>query len=180
MNLQHLAHTLKNETYGYVPHWYALYTRSRHEKFIHAELEKRRIESLLPVRFIKRKWSDRTVTVEEPLFKSYLFVKGNILKFTDVLKTKGAVKFVSAGAYPIPIREAVIESLRTIIQPDIVLDPFPYLKTGNKVYVKSGIFKGIEGFVVRKNEKKCRLVISIDALMASVSVEIDACLVEKL
>ena len=160
--------------------WYALYTRSRHEKYIHAELEKKRIESFLPLRFIKRRWSDRTVTVEEPLFKSYLFVKANLLEFSDVLKTKGAVKFVSAGLNPISIHENVITSLQNVIQPDINVDPFPYLRAGDRVYVKSGIFKGTEGFVLRKNDKKCRLVISIDALMASVSVEVDSCLVEKL
>ncbi|MGH7889926.1 MAG: UpxY family transcription antiterminator [Thermodesulfobacteriota bacterium] len=162
------------------PHWYALFTRSRHEKFIYLELEKRRIESFLPIRFLKRKWSDRTVTVEEPLFKSYLFVKTNILGFSDVLKTKGAVKLVSAGANPIPIGENVIASLRNVIQPEIVLDPFPYLRSGDRVYVKSGIFKGTEGFIVRKNDKKCRLVISIEAIMASVSVEVDSCLVERI
>ena len=162
------------------PRWYALYTKSRHEKFIHSELEKKRIESFLPLRFIKRRWSDRTVTVEEPLFKSYIFVKTAFLKSTEVLKTKGAVKFVMAGDQPVPVEESVILSLQTIIQPDINLDPFPYISQGDRVYVRSGIFKGIEGFVIRKNDKKCRLVISVNALMASVSVEVDSCLVEKL
>ncbi len=159
--------------------WYALYTKSRYEKFIHGELGKKRIESFLPLRFIKRRWSDRTVTVEEPLFKSYLFVKANAFKFTDVLKTKGAVKFVTAGIQPVSIEDSVIQSLQIVTQPEAILDPFPYLKQGDRVYVRSGLFKGMEGFVVRKNEKKCRLVISIDALMASVSLEVDSCLVER-
>jgi transcription antitermination factor NusG len=167
-------------TDSFTTNWYALYTRSRHEKSIHAELGKKRIESFLPVRFVKRKWTDRTVTLEEPLFKSYLFVKTCLPQFSDVLMTKGSVKFVSAGMDPIPLRESVITSLRNIIQPEIALDPFPYLKSGDRVYVKSGLFRGTEGFIVRKDDRKCRLVISIDALMASVSIEVDSCLVEKL
>jgi len=159
--------------------WYALYTKSRHEKFIDSELKKRRIESFLPLRNIKRRWSDRTVTIEEPLFKSYLFVKTGVLNSREVLKTKGAVKFVSAGAQPVPIQENVILSLRNAVQNNMALDPFPYLSQGDRVIVRSGIFKGIEGFILRKDDKKCRLVISIDALMASVSVEVDSCLVEK-
>jgi transcription antitermination factor NusG len=94
--------------------------------------------------------------------------------------TKGSVRFVSAGMDPIPVQESVITSLRNVIQPEIALDPFPYLKSGDRVYVKSGLFKGTEGFIVRKDDRKCRLVISIDALMASVSIEVDSCLVEKL
>lgn len=162
------------------PRWFALYTRSRHEKFVSSELEKRRVESFLPLRFIKRRWSDRTVTVEEPLFKSYVFVKTDFFKFLDVLKTKGAVRFVSAGLKPVPVEEGVIASLRNLSHPDIIVDPFPYLKEGDRVYIRSGIFKGTEGFVVRKNDKKCRIVISINAIMASVSLEVDSCLVEKL
>ncbi len=160
-------------------HWYALYTKSRHEKFIDCELQKRRIESFLPLRSIKRRWSDRTVTVEEPLFKSYIFVRTHFLNTGEVLKTKGAVKFVGAGSRLVPIQENVISSLRNAVQNNIALDPFPYLNPGDRVFVKSGIFKGMEGYILRKNDKRCRLVISIDALMASVSMEVDSCLVEK-
>ena len=159
--------------------WYALYTKSRHEKLINSELQKRRIESFLPLRKIKKRWSDRTVTTEEPLFKSYLFVKTDRLQASEVLKAKGAVNFVASRGHFISVDENVITSLRTIIDNEIAADPFPYLTVGDRVYVRSGIFKGIEGFVVRKDNQKCRLVISITAIMASISVEIDADLVEK-
>jgi len=167
-------------TYDLNPHWYALYTKSCHEKFIRSELDKRKIESYLPVKHLKRRWSDRTVTTEEPLFKSYLFVKTDLYHFTDVLKVKGAVKFVSAGTAPVPIQNTIIDSLRMVVQPGVDLDPFPYLKQGDRVYVRSGLFKGLEGFIVRKDNDKCRLVISVNALMASISVQVDSSLVEKL
>ncbi len=160
--------------------WYALYTKSRHEKHISEELDKRNIESFLPLRKIKRRWSDRIKTIEEPLFKSYLFVKTELpARKTDVLKIKGAVKFVSAGADPISIDESVIQTLQNLIQHDIAIDPFPYLEKGDRVVIKSGPFKDTEGFIVRKDEKKCRLVISIAAIKSSVAVEIDAYLVDK-
>ena len=165
---------------SYEDKWYALYTKSRHEKFIYAEMQKKKIEAFLPLRFIKKRWSDRTVTIEEPLFKGYLFIKANQLTFSDIIRTKGAVKLVAAGAAPVSIHESVIASLKNVIQPNIIVDPFPYLKQGDRVYVKSGLFKGTEGFVFRKNDKKCRLIISVDAIGASISVELDSCLVEKL
>ncbi len=160
-------------------HWYALYTKSRHEKLIDGELQKRRIECFLPLRRIKKRWSDRTVTVEEPLFKSYVFVKGAPQELREALKTKGAVKFISAASAPVPVRQAVIDALKNIVLQDLAVDPFPYLDVGARVGVQSGIFKGIEGHVVRKDSKRCRLVVSIDALKASISVEVDACLVEN-
>jgi transcription antitermination factor NusG len=160
--------------------WYALYTRSRHEKHINGELDKRNIESFLPTRKVKRRWSDRIKTIEEPLFKSYIFVKAELpARKTDILKLKGAVKFVSAGTDPVSIEEKTIQSLRNIVGQDIAMDPFPYLEKGDRVVVKSGPFKDTEGFIIRKDDKKCRLVISIAAIKSSVAVEIDAYLVDK-
>lgn len=162
-----------------MPNWYALYTKSRHEKFIGEELSRRRIESFLPTRKIKRRWSDRTVTIEEPLFTSYIFVKTDLVNKTDTLRIKGAVRFVSAGVSPVPIEEGVIHSLKNIIQNEIPIDPFPYLDKGDRVCVKSGPFKGTEGFILLKDNKRCRLVVSVAAIKSSIAVEIDSYLVEK-
>lgn len=160
--------------------WYALYTKSRHEKLVTNELAKNRIVSFLPELTIRRKWSDRTVTIQEPLFKSYVFVKADARSAQEALKARGAVRFVTAGSKPVPIQESVIQALQTAVSQNISIDPFPYLTQGDRVYVRSGVFKGTEGFIVRKDEKKCRLVISIDAIMSSISLEIDASVVEKI
>lgn len=160
--------------------WLALYTKSRHEKFIQAALQKKGIASYLPVRKIQRRWSDRTVTLEEPVFSSYLFVQIDELNRSKVLSTKGAVKFVSAGSEPVIVPDEVIHSLRTVFAHEMEANPFPYLREGQKVCVKGGVFKGVEGFITRKDDKRCRLVISIDAIRSSISVEVDSCLVDKI
>lgn len=160
--------------------WYALYTKSRHEKSVYEELCKRRIESFLPTRVVKRRWSDRTKVIEEPLFKSYLFVKTDPLHKTDVLTIKGSVKFVSAGKRPIFVEERLIICLKNLIERQINIDPFPYFSKGDRIFVKSGPFRGTEGYIIRKDSKKCRLVISIEAIASSVSIELDSYLVEKI
>jgi transcription antitermination factor NusG len=55
--------------------WYAIYTRPRWEKKVNGLLEAKGIESYCPLNRVRRKWSDRIKTIEEPLFKSYVFVK---------------------------------------------------------------------------------------------------------
>ncbi len=160
--------------------WYALYTKSRHEKLIKRELDKRCIQSFLPTRKIRKNWSDRKITVEEPLFKSYLFVKTDYLKKNDVLKVKGAVTFIKAGTKPVPISEKTISTLRSIVHHEIAADPFPYLDKGDRVCINSGPFKGMEGYVARKDDKKCRVVVSIEAIKSSISIEVDSYLVEKI
>lgn len=158
--------------------WHALYTRSRHEKIVTRELGKHGIETFLPLRKIKRHWSDRVKLIEEPLFHGYVFTRIPIQKKNVVLSTYGAVSFVHFGPNcPADIPDKDIAALRRFMQEDIQVDPFPYIKEGQRVYIRSGPFKGVEGFVVRKNNQ-CRLVISLDMLMQSVSVEIDSASIE--
>jgi len=161
-------------------HWYALYTKSRHEKLVDSQLKKRNVESFLPLRRFKRRWSDRIMIVEEPLFKGYLFVKSSLLERRGIItNVKGAVKFVSAGSRPIPMQGKDIMFLKTAIDCDVDLEPYPYLNAGDRVCIKKGPFKNFEGYIIRKNKKNCALVVSIDGIMRSASLKIDASLVEK-
>ena len=158
-------------------HWYALHARSRHEKLVNTELQKKGIETFLPLRKFKRHWSDRIKEIEEPLFKGYLFVRIPLKNRFNVLETRGSVRLVGFH-WPAPVPEKDLDAVRRFVDEEIAVDPYPYLTQGNRVYVRSGAFKGVEGFIVRKN-RETRLVISLDLLFQSVSVEIDEALVEK-
>ena len=97
----------------------------------------------------------------------------------DILNTKGVVSFVGRSDQgPVVVPEAELASIRRFAETEIQVDPFPYLKEGERVYVRSGPFKGVEGFIVRK-DSHCRLVISLDMLMQSISILIDQAQVEK-
>lgn len=159
--------------------WYALYTKSRHEKLVHQELQRKGIESFLPLRHLKRRWSDRTQEIEEPLFKGYLFVRTDLKNRFDILNTRGSVKFVGFNSGPVSVPEKDLEAVKCFVRERISIDPFPYLAQGDRVYVRSGPLKGIEGLIARK-DRHSRLVISLDMLFQSVSVEIDEALIEKI
>lgn len=158
--------------------WYVLYTKGRHEKLVDRELQKKRIETFLPLRKITRRWSDRRKIITEPLFKSYLFVHFPWKDRWNVLNTTGVVRFVgSSFSDPACIPEQELFAIQRFVENDIQIDPFPYLKQGERVYIRSGPFKGVEGFIIRK-DKHSRLVISLNLLMQSISIEIDAACVE--
>lgn len=160
-------------------HWYALYTRSRHEKIAEEELRRKKIETFLPLRKITRRWSDRKKVIEEPLFKGYLFVNIPLKLRWDVLNTRGVARFIGPSArVPVVVPEKDLWAIRRFIEEEIEIDPYPYLKTGERVYIRSGPFKGAEGFIIQKGGHS-RLVISLDMLMQSVSIAIDAGSVEK-
>ncbi len=85
--------------------WYVIYTRPRWEKKVHSLLHTKGIESYCPLNKVRRKWSDRVKLVEEPLFKSYVFVKTNEEGRTAVRMTDGVVNFLYWNGKPGLVKE---------------------------------------------------------------------------
>ncbi|MFO8053157.1 MAG: UpxY family transcription antiterminator [Candidatus Omnitrophota bacterium] len=148
--------------------WYALYTRSRHEKFVETELLKKGIEAFTPKVTYRRKWSDRVKYIKEPLFKSYCFAKFPLIDKTKILSQTGIVSVVHFRSEYVPVSEKTIQSLRIITETNYQANPCPYLNKGDYVYIKKGPLKGVEGFVLEKRNKNTSVVVSIDALASAV------------
>jgi transcription antitermination factor NusG len=161
--------------------WYALYTRPRHEKQVHQELCNKGLDAFLPSFKVRRRWSDRYKFVEEPLFKNYLFV--NLEDFSRhaaaTLRPYGAVSYVMFDGKPAPIPQPEIDAIRRLVESELPYNQHPYLKVGRKVRVRLGALQGCEGILIRK-KNIARLVLSVHLLQQSVSVEVDADVVEAL
>jgi transcription antitermination factor NusG len=160
--------------------WYAVYTRSRHEKQVAAYLERQGIRTYVPLR---RAWStrrDRKVTVELPALPGYLFVRCALYGETRALikRASGVVRVVEHAGRPAAIPDAQIESLRAVLAAAFNAEGHPYLKTGDRVRVVRGPFVHAEGYLVRIAGNKHRLVIAVDHVNQALSVEIDASCVE--
>lgn len=95
--------------------WYAIYTRPRWEKKVNGLLVGKGIESYCPLNKVRRKWSDRMKTIEEPLFKSYVFVKISDEDRSNVRMTNGVVNFVYWNGKPAIIREKEIQTIRRFL-----------------------------------------------------------------
>ena len=153
--------------------WYAIYTRSRHEKVVYELLNDKGVETFLPLRVLLSQWKDRKKKIESPLFPGYLFTRINILDdFTKVITSKGVVKILGTNGTPIPIPTDEIDSVKTLLKSGLKYDPYPFLKSGMKVQVIRGPLQGINGKI---NERlgKYKLLISIELIKRSISVEID-------
>lgn len=157
--------------------WYALYTTARHEKVVARQLEERRIESFLPTCRTWHRWKDRRKLVEVALFPSYVFVRIEEEQKLRVLKVSGAVNVVTFNGKMAPLPQREIDALRNALENEVYAEPCPYLKIGRKVRVVRGPMAGAEGILSRKKDK-CRVVISVDVLMRSVAVEVDATALE--
>lgn len=140
--------------------WLALYTRPRWEKKVHSLLAEKGIVSYCPLNKIRRKWSDRIKVVEEPLFKSYVFVHVTEAERTEVRLTNGAVNFIYWNGKPAQIRDKEIAAIRRFLDEyeEVELVPME-LKSDQRVVIQSGTFMGQSARVleVRKRKAKVRI-----------------------
>jgi transcription antitermination factor NusG len=157
------------------PRWYAIYTSANHEKCVHEQLGRRGIESFLPLYASVRQWKDRKVRLQLPLFPNYLFARIALRDRLQVLRVPGVARFVGFHAGPCALQETEIESLRRVTRalPSFRAEPYPYLTAGRCVQVKTGPLAGIAGILVERRNGT-RFVISVDLIMRSVAIELDA------
>ena len=152
-------------------HWYALRTRSRHEKVVRDQLLIQGIEPLLPT--VKRlsQWKDRKKEIEVPLFSGYCFVRFASDQKLPVLKTIGVVDIVG-GQRSEAIPDDEVMAIKTLMTTVLPYDSHPYLHEGMQVEVIRGPLQGVHGILLRK-EKRHRLVLGVRLIQQAAAVEID-------
>jgi transcription antitermination factor NusG len=155
-----------------VNHWFALLVKPRHEKAVSAALRSKNYEEFLPLRCVRRKWSDRFQAVEMPLLAGYTFCRFEAGDKVNILRTPGVRKVVGWGSAPVPVEEAEIQALQAIMRAGVATAPCPYLRTGQPIRLDGGPLNGLHGLLL-ESRGHSRLVVSITLLQRSVSVEVD-------
>ncbi len=152
--------------------WFAIYVKSRSEKKVFKLLEDIGIESFLPLITRVKQWSDRKKKVEEPLFRSYLFVKIPLSDYYTILNINGVVKFITFERKPVPVPENQIIAIKEYLS-DTELQSIDYedFKEGEQVRIKSGQMKDLIGRFVKINGKH-RVIIDIEAVGQSIPINI--------
>jgi transcription antitermination factor NusG len=151
--------------------WYALHTRSRHEKSIAARLHSQNMETFLPLRRSQHLWKNGVhANVDLPLFPCYLFARAGAHDRLRLLQTPGVLGFAATSARPTAIPDDEIALLRTATA-KFIAEPHPYLNCGDRVRIVAGPLAGLEGILVRRKQE-CRVVLSIEAIMRSVAIEV--------
>jgi len=155
-----------------LPLWYATSTVPRHEKAIAKQLDVRSVEHFLPLYCEIRYWKERRAQVELPLFPGYVFVRMPIQSRLRVLEVPGVLNIVSFSGKPAALPDAEIEALKTALALRNYL-PHPYLTHGTRVRIKAGPLRGLEG-VIDRQKSEYRMIVSVDFIQRSMSIELSA------
>ena len=160
-------------------HWYAAYTRANHERRVADQLAERGVENFLPQYESVRKWKDRKVRLQLPLFPGYVFVHLALRNRLQVLQVPGVAWLVGFAGKPLAVPEEEFTRIREFLNKGFRAEPHPFLTAGRRVRVRSGPFQGIEGIVVRRKNSS-RLVISLELIHRAMAVDVEETSLEAL
>lgn len=146
--------------------WYALYVHSRAEKKVYARIIEMGFEAYLPLVTRMKVWSDRIKKVEEPLFKSYLFVRTDIKQQYDIVSIPGVTKFVCFERKAVVVPENQIIAIKRYCEDytdEGKTTENIELHEGQLVRITRGEMMGLVGRLASFNNKK-RLIIYIESV----------------
>jgi len=155
------------------PYWYAVYMCANHEKRVAAELQARTFEQFLPLYTSVRRWKDRRVSLELPLFPGYVFVRLPLRDRLRVLQIPSVVRLVGFNGLPTALPDEDMEILRCGLSHRLRAEPHPFLTVGRRVRITGGPFAGLEG-VLKKRKNSLRVVVSLSLIHRSVAVDVDS------
>ena len=163
-------------------YWHALYVRSRAEKKVFDQLQDKGFEAYLPMLTRLKQWSDRKKKVDEPLFRSYVFVRNNERQHYDVLSVYGVVRFVTFEHKAVIVPDKQIIAIKKYL--DNPVDDEDELKNinlkeGQLVRITNGSMQGLIGRLVSVKSKRC-LLVNIDVVWQSIPVSIPRTKVEPI
>jgi transcription antitermination factor NusG len=154
-------------------HWYAAYTCANHEKRVAAEMGARGVEHFLPLYRSTRRWKDRRVQLELPLFPGYVFVRLPLGERLRVVQIPSVVRLVGFGGLPTALPDKDMEILRVGLSEQLRAEPHPFLTVGRRVRITTGPFAGLAG-VLKRKKSSLRVVVTLELIQRSVAVDVDA------
>ena len=160
-------------------YWYAAYTKSRTEKKILQRLTENGFEAYLPIQRKRRQWSDRLKWVEEPLIKSYIFIRVNEKQYYDAINTPGLVCYVTFEGKAAVIPDWQIELLKKLLNEGAEMEvSSERFAAGQKIIVVKGTLVGMQGEMVEYRGRK-KVLVRLGTTGTNILVTVDLDLIEK-
>ena len=163
-------------------HWYALYVRSRSEKKVVSQLEELGIEAYLPLVTRIKQWSDRRKKIDEPLFKSYVFVRSNTKEYLPILNVYGVMRFVTFEKEAVVVPDNQIVAIKKFVEDyehgeGYKMQNNDELKVGQTVRIINGPMKGLTGRLETIHNKR-HLIVYIEVVGQYIPVHLPRAKVE--
>jgi transcription termination/antitermination protein NusG len=153
--------------------WYSIQTKYRFERKVTAQLQRKGMQTFLPLLEQIHRWSDRCQPVYIPLFSGYTFVRFELSSGLrlELLHTEGVIRLISVRGEPVAIPSKQIEDLQRLLSQKVPCSLHAFLKVGQKVRIRGGSLDGLEGILEQRGDKN--LVISIESIERAVAITVE-------
>src|SRR3989442_1158314 len=152
--------------------WFAVQTKTTHEKRVAYLFYYQDYKCFLPLYTCRRCWSDRTKEVQLPLFPAYVFCRFNVHARSPILKTPSVIGIAGIAGKPVALDDDELAAIQRIHGSGLVASPHPFLRIGHRVRIQGGPLEGLEG-IIEDVRRRNRLIVSVSLLQRSVAVQID-------
>lgn len=156
--------------------WFAFTVKPQYERVFADALNGRGFEAFLPYYVTQRRWSDRVKKIQVPLFAGYVFGRFDWDRRPEVYTIPGYRSIVSFGGKAAPVDPEELDVIRRVVQSDGLIEPHPFLRTGQTVRVTRGPLAGLEGILTQMTDS-CQVVVSVTLLQRSVAVKLDTSMI---
>jgi transcription antitermination factor NusG len=167
------------DAYSKAVDWFALRVMSNCERAVVTSLSGKGFDVCLPLCKSQSRSRQKAKEKEKALFPGYVFCCFDPGVPLPVITVPHVVSIVGRGRTPEPIDPTEMRMVQQLAASGVTAEPYPHLRTGERVRISEGPLEGVEGFVVREQGRD-RLVISVSLLQRSVAAEVERCWVEPL
>ncbi len=152
--------------------WYAAYTRPRSEKKAELELKAKDIKCYLPMRKVLKTWSDRKKWIDEPVFKSYIFIRMEERRYWDAVTIPYVARIISFEGKMVPIPDEQIKAIKKFVKGENeIFDDIEHLTKGDEIEVVTGPLKGLRGHLITHGKRE-KLLVQIQTINKAFTLNI--------
>ena len=152
--------------------WFVFYVTAKHERKVESLLIRDGYTCYLPIISVLKQWTHRKKHVEEPLFKSYIFVKTKKNMIYDVLQIPSIVSYIRFSGQPAVVSQKHIDLIKDLIKNKTNFNiSKERIKVGEQIILKSGPFEGEKG-VVKEIRGTKKLLVVLNAIDFTLEIEL--------
>jgi transcription antitermination factor NusG len=152
--------------------WFALQVRTRWENSTAVLLSGKGYQTFLPTYKLRKRWKGKVREMDSALFPGYVFCNFDAQKRLPILVTPGVMSVVGQGRIPLPVDDAEITAIQTVVSSGFRVEPWPYLELGQRIRIEEDALQGLEGILINFKGNH-RVIVSVSLLRRSVALEID-------
>lgn len=151
--------------------WYVAHTRPRCEKKLLGYCERKSLAATLPCYNSAHKYRGKTVVFQKPLFPGYVFLQMPVEKRSVVLQSDYVANLLDVHDQELFAGQLaeVLKALET----DLEIRLAPTIGQGARVKIKSGLLRGVEGWVEKRYGMSV-VLLRLDFIGQAAAVKVEA------